>query len=64
MHEDRVSARTMTLIYSGLHYHLSEDAVTVGLPGEAPQVLDTDALPLPVARALQTWRASGARSAL
>jgi hypothetical protein len=51
----------MTVIYSGLHYHLSEEAVTIRVPGEAPRAIDIDSLPLPVARTLQSWRASGGR---
>lgn len=64
LNEDRVAVGAMTVIYSGQHYHLSEDAVTIRVPGEAPRAVDFDALPLPVARALQSWRASGSPSTL
>jgi hypothetical protein len=64
LQEDRVTAPTMTLIYSGQHYDLSEDAVTIRVPGESPRAVDVDALPLPVARALQSWRASARRAPL
>jgi hypothetical protein len=59
LQDDRVSVDAMTVIYSGQHYHLSEDAVTIRVPGESPIAVDFDALPLPVARALQAWRSSG-----
>lgn len=49
----------MTVIYSGQHYDLTEDAVTVRVPGESPRAVELEALPLPVARALHSWRTSG-----
>lgn len=63
MHDERVRHATMTVIYSGQHYHLTEDSVTVRGPGESPRAVELEALPLPVARALHLWRTSGGVSA-
>jgi hypothetical protein len=51
----------MTVIYSGDLYHLSEECVTISTPGETPRTIDIASLPLPVARALQSWRTSAGR---
>jgi hypothetical protein len=50
----------MTIVYGGDRWYLDLDEVRVHPHGEEPRPVDRDALPLPVARVLESLRLSPA----